>query len=173
MSRTVHVTVLRTYACEELTMTSSRSPAQRCAQHAASPGGLLLLILLLALASLTPPAAAAIPFQQTPVDWTLVPDKPEAAANLSTNCICALLNGTCTPGCCCDTACPTELIQGFRDAGQCLPEGTPPQQLPFCVPAETFAKVRVCLHDMACLNGCSSKPIQPGVGSHGHCSAYL
>lgn len=125
-------------------MTISRSPAQPWAQHAASPGNqLLLLIPMIALTTLTPLAAAAIPFQQAPVDWTLVPDKPEAAANLSTNCICALLNGTCTPGCCCDTACPTELIQGFRDAGQCLPEGTPPQQLPFCIPAEPFAKVRL------------------------------
>jgi hypothetical protein len=120
-------------------MISSSCPGQRWAQHTAQPA-VLLLCLLAALCTSALPAAAAIPFQQSTVDWTLVPDKPEAAANLSTSCICALLNGTCTPGCCCDTACPDELLQSFKDAGQCLPEGTPPQQLHYCVPAEPFAK---------------------------------
>jgi hypothetical protein len=120
------------------TMISSSCPKQRWAQHTAQPA--VLLLCLLALCTLALPAAAAIPFQQSAVDWTLVPDKPEAAANLSTSCICALLNGTCTPGCCCDTACPVELLQSFKDAGQCLPEGTPPQQLHYCIPAEPFAK---------------------------------
>lgn len=103
---------------------------------------LLLLLGAAVLGRLVPIAAAAIPFEQRPIDWSLVPDNPEAAANLSTSCICALLNGTCTPGCCCDPACPADLVQGFRAKGQCLPEGTPPQQLPYCVPAEPFAKVR-------------------------------
>lgn len=124
-------------------MISSSCPAQRWAQHTAQPA-VLLLCILAALCTLAHPAAAAIPFQQAPVDWTLAPDTPEAAANLSTSCICALLNGTCTPGCCCDTACPVELLQSFKDAGQCLPEGTPPQQLPYCIPAEPFAKASMC-----------------------------
>lgn len=115
---------------------SGRHPAQQIT---------VLLQLLspacLLIAARIPPAAGALPFQQSAVDWALVPDTPEAAANLTTSCICALTNGTCTAGCCCDAACPTELVQGFRAAGQCLPEGTLPAQLPYCVPAEPFAKV--------------------------------
>jgi hypothetical protein len=124
-------------------MTCSSNPAHSWAQRPAR-GHVLLLCALTACNSLLPLAAAALPFQQQAVDWNLVPTEPEAAANLSTSCICALLNGTCTPGCCCDTACPTELIAGFKAAGNCMPEGPPPQQLPYCVPAEPFAKVRTC-----------------------------
>jgi hypothetical protein len=122
-------------------MTSSSSPAHSWAKRPAHVH-VLLLCALTAATLLLPLAAAALPFQQQAVDWTLVPLEPEAAANLSTSCICALLNGTCTPGCCCDTACPTELIAGFESAGKCMPEGPPPQQLPYCVPAEPFAKVQ-------------------------------
>jgi hypothetical protein len=122
-------------------MTSSSSSDRCWAQHTARPAALLLLWSLALYGPLLPLASAAIPFQQHPVDWTLVPAKPEAAANLTTSCICALLNGTCTPGCCCDSACPADLVQSFKAKGQCLPEGTPPQQLPYCVPAEPFAKV--------------------------------
>lgn len=122
-------------------MTSSSSSARCWAQHTARRAVLLLLWTLALYGPLLPLASAAIPFQQHPVDWTLVPAKPEAAADLSTSCICALLNGTCTPGCCCDSACTADLVQSFKAKGQCLPEGTPPQQLPYCVPAEPFAKV--------------------------------
>ncbi len=121
--------------------THSSSPAPCWAQQTARPAGLLLLSVALSIGLLAPLAAAAIPFQQQSIDWTLVPDQPKAAADLSTSCICALLNGTCTPGCCCDPACPADLLQSFKDKGQCLPEGTPPQQLPYCVLAEPFAQV--------------------------------
>lgn len=121
-------------------------PQRRLLHCLAALPAITLLLLLLA----APAAHAALPFQQLAVDWSLVPDAPEAAANLSSSCICALLNSTCTPGCCCDPACPAELVQGFKAAGQCLPEGPPPQQLPYCIPAEPFAKVYYILLRVVC-----------------------
>jgi hypothetical protein len=148
-------------SCSSSSKSSCCSSSKHPAQQAAALLQLLPLACLL-IAARIPTAAGVLPFQQAAVDWTLVPDTPEAAANLTTSCICALLNGTCTPGCCCDAACPTELVQSFRAAGQCLPEGTPPQQLPFCVPAEPFAKVRplgasssrACVASLPCARFC-------------------
>jgi hypothetical protein len=104
-----------------------------------------LLAAVLAAGALlagVPPAAAATPFPQFPVNWTNVPDTPQPAADLSSSCICALLNGTCTPGCCCDPACPPAVVSGHRAARSCLPEGPPPEQLTYCLPDEPFAHVR-------------------------------
>lgn len=101
----------------------------------------LRLPIIVVVLSCTQRICAAYSLETYPVDWSLVPPSPETPVNLTSNCICALLAGACTPNCCCDPACPASVVAEFRAADSCLPEGPPPEQLAYCTPDQPFAKV--------------------------------
>lgn len=125
----------------------------------AAPISLLALLLVVVLVLLlSPPAAAQLPATTSSplpptyaLDWARVPDANSTGASddgggkdLEGGCICALINATCTPGCCCDPNCPPAAVGRFRaSAGGCLPSGPPPAQLDYCRPADAFARVNL------------------------------
>jgi hypothetical protein len=85
-------------------------------------------------------AAAQIALQQYPIDWSSVHDEARPK-NLQTGCPCSLLNGTCTPGCCCDSDCPQAAVASFQSAGACLAGSSLQQELAYCTDDGPFAKV--------------------------------
>ncbi len=89
-----------------------------------------------------PGALAADGFSQYAIDWNIVSSSSTPAySDLRADCVCALLNSTCTPNCCCDPNCPAAVVEGFRAQGSCLPEGPAAQQLAYCTSGDPLAKV--------------------------------
>lgn len=100
--------------------------------------------IVFAVAVLLTSLAAAQPTSNLatyPIDWKAVPLASTENKNLTSNCICDVTENACDPSCCCDSLCPSGLVNETIREGRCLPEGPPDQTLDFCVPDSSVEKV--------------------------------
>jgi hypothetical protein len=91
------------------------------------------------------PAAAQLALDQYPLDWVAINATNGTSVTkdlYGDGCACSLLNGTCTPNCCCDYNCLGSVRQRFYSDGTCLFNETQVDNLAYCT-EQGFSKVRL------------------------------